>query len=170
MERVVLLMTKEMKERLTKEAEADRRSISNYIITHYIEKVALQTQAPATQGLGEIKVIEKEVIKEVDSVVSKLPKPVLDFYQEQALDRDGDLINCLVKNLIERAINSGVKLSEDSSSPATMPAGGIKTTEILEEQLSSIAKANQKLAELDKKKQNTIPKEEIERIKKEIGL
>jgi hypothetical protein len=155
MERVVLLMTKEMKERLTKEAEADRRSISNYIITHYIEKVALQTQAPATQGLGEIKVIEKEVIKEVDSVVSKLPKRVLDFYQEQALDRDGDLINCLVKNLIERAINSGVKLSEDSYAPATTtPAGGIKITEISEENLNSIAKANQKLAEIDKKKQN----------------
>jgi hypothetical protein len=51
-----------------------------------------------------------------------------------------------------------------------MPAGGVKITEIPEEQLNSIAKANQKLAELDKKKQNTIPKEEIERIKKEIGL
>jgi hypothetical protein len=52
-----------------------------------------------------------------------------------------------------------------------MPAGGVKITEIPEEQLNSIAKANQKLAELDKKKQNqnTISKE-IERIKKEVGL
>lgn len=140
MERVVLLMTKEMKERLAKEAEADRRSISNYIITHYIEKTGSQTQTPAAYGLEEVKIIEKEIVKEVDSVVSKLPKPVLDFYQERALDRDGDLINCLVRNLIERAINNGVKL--DESTPATTPAGGVKITEISEENFNSIVKVN----------------------------
>ena len=169
MAKITITLPDDLKDDIQKIADNEDRAFTKQIIR--MLKTALQTQAPATQGLGEVKVIEKEIIKEVDSVVSKLPKRVLDFYQEQALDRDGDLINCLVKNLIERAINSGVKLSEDSSSPATMPAGGVKITEIPEEQLNSIAKANQKLAELDKKKQNqnTISKE-IERIKKEVGL
>lgn len=166
--KITIILPDDLKNEIQKIADNEDRAFTKQIIR--MLKIALQTPAPATQGLGEVKVIEKEVIKEVDSVVSKLPKPVLDFYQEQALDRDGDLINCLVKNLIDRAVNSGVKLEE--SAPATMPADRVKITEIPEEQLNSIAKANQKLAELDKKKQNqnSISKEEIERIKKEVGL
>jgi hypothetical protein len=44
-----------------------------------------------------------------------LTPPVIAFYQERALDKDGDLNNCLADNLIDRAIVRGVKLGEDSS-------------------------------------------------------
>jgi hypothetical protein len=37
-ERILLSVPKELKERLVEEAKADRRSISNHIIVNYLEK------------------------------------------------------------------------------------------------------------------------------------
>jgi len=173
MERIVLLMEKELKDRLVEEAKTDRRSISNYIITHFIEK---EDSAPASHKIsssegGEVKVVEKEVIVEkvveVDKTVSKLPQPVIDFYRERALDKDGDLCNCLADNLIDRAIVSGVALDENSSAhEGEKMRGGIVLSK---ETLESMKKANKKLAEMQGRNIDN-NEEEVKKFKEKYGL
>jgi len=166
MEKVTLVMSKELKERLQQESIDEKRSISNYIITRFIKN----QDAPApqknfnTEGGKEV-IVEK--IVEVDKIASKLPQPVIDFYQERALDKDGDLYNCLADNLIDRAIVGGVKLEEDSPAPESKNMGG-REIEISREAFESMKKANKKLAEIQGR--NMDDNTDIKRFKEKHNL
>jgi hypothetical protein len=154
MEKITLIVTKELKERLSKEATMEGRSISNHIKVNYLENEVTKIEpatheAVATGGA------------EVDKVVSLLPQQVIDFYQEEALGSDGDLYKCLARNLIERAKVNGIH-SDDTTN--------VKITEVQPDYRNIIGEANRKIRSMKSLIGNEISSEEVNQVKKSLGV